>query len=210
MKSLVDYLNCGNYIAKSGQNMGEYIAQGLSDNVKKIIPFFNKYKIEGAKALDYADFCKVAVLMTNKEHLTEEGLAKIQTIKSGMNTGRQMSTWARPHLYQVRKTLGSILQRGLHTASTVKNNSPANSAPLPEGGGRIAPPEGGANSKKDNFNKKLVPIKKHFPASTREWANSVYMFNSKRTILLSAIDKMVTKLIKIYFNAYPIADRMNK
>ena len=28
--------------------------------MKKIIPFFKKYKIIGVKAKDYADFCKVA------------------------------------------------------------------------------------------------------------------------------------------------------
>ena len=45
-------------------------------------------------------------------------------------------------------------------------------------------------------------IKKHFPAATKEWNNSVYAYNSKRTILLSAIDKIVKKLIKSYFNSY--------
>lgn len=45
-------------------------------------------------------------------------------------------------------------------------------------------------------------IKRHFPPATQEWNNSVYAYNSKRTILLSAIDKIVIKLIKSYFNAY--------
>jgi hypothetical protein len=48
----------------------------------------------------------------------------------------------------------------------------------------------------------LPVIKKHFPAATKEWNNSVYAYNSKRTILLSAIDKIVKKLIKSYFNSY--------
>jgi hypothetical protein len=56
-------------------------------------------------------------------------------------------------------------------------------------------------------NKKLVAIKRHFPASTSEWNNSVYAYNSKRTILLSAIDKIVIKLIKSYFNAYFLSSR---
>jgi hypothetical protein len=43
--------------------------------------------------------------------------------------------------------------------------------------------------------------KRHNPASVREWNNSVYAYNSKRTILFSAIDKIVIKLIKSYFNA---------
>jgi hypothetical protein len=48
----------------------------------------------------------------------------------------------------------------------------------------------------------LCTIKRHFPPSTKEWNNSVYAYNSKITILLSAIDKIVIKLIKSYFNAY--------
>lgn len=43
--------------------------------------------------------------------------------------------------------------------------------------------------------------KRHNPASVREWNNSVYAYNSKRTMLLPAIDKIVIKLIKSYFNA---------
>lgn len=53
----------------------------------------------------------------------------------------------------------------------------------------------------DNVKNKRVSIQKHFSPSTCEWNNSVYAYNSKRTILLSAIDKIVIKLIKSYFNA---------
>jgi len=53
---------------------------------------------------------------------------------------------------------------------------------------------GGAN--------KLIPVKKHFPVSTQEWDNSIYAYNVKNSILMPAIDKMVIKLIKSYFNAY--------
>jgi len=122
-----------------------------------------------------------AAIVLNTNHKTI-GNYKITT----MTTSRSMSTWARPQMDQVRKNFESILQRGLHTAPTVKNNSPA---------------------KKDNFNNKLVPFVKHFPASTREWANSVYMYNTKKTILLPAIDKIVIKLIKSYFNAYFLSSR---
>jgi hypothetical protein len=40
------------------------------------------------KLLDYLDWCKVAKLMQNKEHLTLEGLNKIRQIKAGMNKER--------------------------------------------------------------------------------------------------------------------------
>jgi len=54
----------------------------------KIIPFFSKYPIEGVKAKDFDDFCKVAELMKSKVHLTSDGLEQIRKIKSGMNRGR--------------------------------------------------------------------------------------------------------------------------
>ena len=39
----------------------------------------------GAKALDFSDFKRVAELMENKAHLTEQGLSQIRSIKSKMN-----------------------------------------------------------------------------------------------------------------------------
>jgi len=39
--------------------------------------------------LDYLDFCRVAELMQNKVHLTQEGIDEIKKIKSRMNTGRK-------------------------------------------------------------------------------------------------------------------------
>jgi hypothetical protein len=56
---------------------------------EKIIPFFEKYPIQGEKFLDYLDFVKVIKLMKNKAYLTEEGLDKIRKIKAGMNRGRK-------------------------------------------------------------------------------------------------------------------------
>jgi hypothetical protein len=38
--------------------------------------------------LDYLDWCKVAELMQNKEHLTASGLDQIRKIKAGINKGR--------------------------------------------------------------------------------------------------------------------------
>jgi hypothetical protein len=60
----------------------------FSDIVEKIIPFFEKYPMVGVKTLNFADFCKVAELMKNKDHLNEEGLEQIRKIKAGMNRGR--------------------------------------------------------------------------------------------------------------------------
>ena len=44
----------------------------------------------GIKALDFEDFCakRAAEIMKTKSHLSEEGAAKILTLKDGMNKGR--------------------------------------------------------------------------------------------------------------------------
>ena len=86
MISFIDYFNCGN-ICKSRESF-VYRVEKFSDIQNKIIPFFNKYQIQGVKHLDYLDFCKTAELIENKSHLTKEGLYQIKEIKTGMNKGR--------------------------------------------------------------------------------------------------------------------------
>lgn len=60
----------------------------FSHIVEKVIPFFEMYPLVGIKQNDFLDWCKVAKLMSNKSHLTIEGLNLIRTIKGGMNKGR--------------------------------------------------------------------------------------------------------------------------
>lgn len=89
IKSLVEYLDCGAYYPYGAREASDFVVQRLSDINEKIIPFFEKYPIVGVKALDFADFCKVAKIMKVKGHLTESGLDEIRKIKAGMNRGRE-------------------------------------------------------------------------------------------------------------------------
>jgi hypothetical protein len=89
MRSLEEYFGYGHYKPSKGRDYGDFVVTGFSDITEKIIPFFQKYKLHGSKALDFADFCKVAELMKTKAHLTQEGLEQIRVIKSGMNKGRK-------------------------------------------------------------------------------------------------------------------------
>ena len=86
MQSLIEYFNCGQ-VYKNG-NMLEYKVSKLADIVNFIIPFFERYKLFDVKVQDFHDFCKIASIMKNKKHLTEEGLQQIRKIKAGMNRGR--------------------------------------------------------------------------------------------------------------------------
>lgn len=89
MERLISYLGCG-YNSERGDIMDFYVTK-FTDITDKVIPFFEKYPIIGVKLGNYNDFCKVAKLVNDKEHLTVEGLEKIRLLKSNMNTLRDIN-----------------------------------------------------------------------------------------------------------------------
>ena len=62
----------------------------FNDINEKIIPFFEKYPIEGVKSLDFEDFKKVCKLIENKKHLTPFVIKAILDIKLNMNQNRKI------------------------------------------------------------------------------------------------------------------------
>lgn len=89
MEMLIPTLGCGRIELRLNQSAVYFVVTNFKDVFEKIIPLFNKYQIKGVKALDFAEFKKVSDLMHNKEHLTEQGLSKIQSIKLNMNSFRK-------------------------------------------------------------------------------------------------------------------------
>nr|QCW06951.1 hypothetical protein [Drechslerella brochopaga] len=86
MHSLIEYFDCGS-IQHTG-NCVEFNVEKFSDIKLKIIPFFQKYHLLGAKEKDFSDFCKAAKLIEEKAHLTKEGLDVIMSLKKSMNRSR--------------------------------------------------------------------------------------------------------------------------
>jgi hypothetical protein len=84
--SLVKFLGCGNTYTKG--NICRFRVTNLTDITIKIIPFFKVNLILGEKLKDFEDFCIVAQILKDKNHLTQEGLDLIREIKARMNTGR--------------------------------------------------------------------------------------------------------------------------
>jgi len=62
----------------------------FTDINEKIIPFFEKYPIEGVKSLDFEDFKQVCTIIKNKKHLTPLGIKAILDIKLNMNLNRKI------------------------------------------------------------------------------------------------------------------------
>jgi hypothetical protein len=88
MKSLVKYLDCGRYESVLGHDHGNYVVTRFTDICNIIIPFFEKYPLQGIKVEDFNDFRKVAEIMNVNGHLTQSGLKEIRLIKAGTNRGR--------------------------------------------------------------------------------------------------------------------------
>jgi hypothetical protein len=90
MSKIGDYLP-GGYLTKASKgSVVCLVVNKLSDI--KIIPFLDKYLVQGVKSADYADLKRAAELMKEKAHLTPEGLARALRLKAGMNTGRDFKS----------------------------------------------------------------------------------------------------------------------
>jgi hypothetical protein len=88
INSLIDYFGCGSVVVYPKESSVVYLVNKISDILEKIIPFFAKYPLQGAKGQDFLDWCRVARIMETKGHLTQPGLEEIRLIKAGMNRGR--------------------------------------------------------------------------------------------------------------------------
>ncbi len=89
---IIKYFNCGTIQRKaySGSQMHiiDLNISKFNDIYTKIIPFFKEYKLKSNKYLDFIDFCEVANIINDSQHLTPEGIAKILAIKAKMNSNR--------------------------------------------------------------------------------------------------------------------------
>lgn len=89
LRSLIDFFGCGSIMNRpSRPDFRDFSVQNNSAILETIIPFFREQKILGIKQKDFNDWCKVADLIKNKSHLTEEGLDQIKKIKAGINSLR--------------------------------------------------------------------------------------------------------------------------
>jgi hypothetical protein len=89
MKSLISTLGCGRIELNLARSTVNFLVTKYTDVSDKVIPFFDKYPLKGAKVSNYNYFKEVSLLMSKKAHLTEQGISEIQSIKSKMNILRR-------------------------------------------------------------------------------------------------------------------------
>lgn len=88
LEHIVPFLGIGK-IRKDSANRTTYIYfLGSVKDINEFIDKFSEGNLLGAKALDYADFCKAVEIINKKEHLTPEGLNKLESLSQNMNSKR--------------------------------------------------------------------------------------------------------------------------
>lgn len=55
--------------------------------LERVIPFFERFRLLSGKTRDFETFRRIAELMSQKAHLTREGIAAIVRLRSPMNRG---------------------------------------------------------------------------------------------------------------------------
>lgn len=88
-------LNCGQVINLEYKRYGwkphvKFVVRGHKDLFYKVIPFFRQFPLIGKKGKDFKLFCQAAEIFKRREHLTEEGIKKLEKIREFMNERRPM------------------------------------------------------------------------------------------------------------------------
>ena len=81
-------MNC-RAVQSHSKNASLFKVSKFEDINNKIIPIFKAFPIKGIKQFDYLDFCNIATLMSEREHLNHKGLSNIKSIKDRINTKRK-------------------------------------------------------------------------------------------------------------------------
>lgn len=93
LERIILTLGCGNIRGPySGRDVCDIHVKGINNISEKILPFFNKYPLQGAKYLDFKSFSLVIFILKNKGHLTQKGLDQLKSIAYSMNSRRKFSS----------------------------------------------------------------------------------------------------------------------
>lgn len=89
LKQIQVFFGCGVLVSDSNfRNVCYFRVNSFKEIMLYIIPFFQKHSLRTTRELEFNDLASVVSIMIQNKHLTSDGLSKIRSIKSGMNTQR--------------------------------------------------------------------------------------------------------------------------
>ena len=90
---LKSFFGVGTISIPSNRKVAIYKITGLNDIFNFIIPHFKEYLLHGMKKLDFYLWLSCAELIKNKQHLQEEGLNQILSLKSSFFLKKRWFIW---------------------------------------------------------------------------------------------------------------------
>lgn len=93
LEMIKDKFECGHIYDLNYKRYGwmphvKYHVRGMKPINEVIIPFFKRYPLCGKKSKDFGLFCKATEIFNKKEHLTKEGIVKLEMLRKFMNKKR--------------------------------------------------------------------------------------------------------------------------
>ncbi len=105
IQELHKFFGCGGVRYSRSDRMYKYEVRSSPDLVKKIIPHFEAYPLQGAKAEDFKSFCEICKSVHANHHLSKKHLAEIIERAYTMNpSGKRKYTKA-----DLLRRLGEIM-----------------------------------------------------------------------------------------------------
>jgi hypothetical protein len=81
----LDFGRYQGYETKNWKPHVKYRVSNFQELTQKVIPFFCKHPLFGTKRQSFEVFCQIAELMSNKLHLTSEGLEETKALVKQLN-----------------------------------------------------------------------------------------------------------------------------
>ena len=85
LKNLRKYFGCGAIRYSRSDRTYKYEVRSVNDIVKKVLPHFEKFPLQGAKAEDFQKFAKICRMVHSNLHMSRKYLREIIEIAYSMN-----------------------------------------------------------------------------------------------------------------------------
>jgi hypothetical protein len=94
LEELQRFFGCGWIRESRGDRTFKYEARSVRDLFERIVPHFENYPLQGAKAKSFGGFARICQMIGQGDHLTRVGLTEIVRIAYEMNLGKRRHTEA--------------------------------------------------------------------------------------------------------------------
>ena len=97
LERIQKYFECGNikenHRQRKTDNTYVFVVRNRQDLLEKIIPFFERYKLQTSKAKDFEYFSSIVKMMNEGKHQTKSGIKEIISLAYQMNAkGKRRKT----------------------------------------------------------------------------------------------------------------------